>query len=185
MKLFTVYSPTSGAILRSGVVSNDADAALQAGTGEAVLLDERGGILSQRVALPPEVVEPCIAPIVAVLAELKDDAKAATAQRRWEVETGGMNFGGSILATDDRSKLLLTQAAAKAEADSVFTTEWKAADNSWVMLDAATLIAARDAMFAHVQNCFSREKDIDALIDSSADSAALAALGPAIQAFWP
>ena len=97
--------------------------------------------------------------------------------RRWEIETGGMSFAGATLATDDRSKPLLSSAAAQAATDSTFTTEWKTDDGTWVTLEAAAIIAARDALFAFVQSCFAREQAIDASIDAAPDEASLAAPG--------
>lgn len=60
MTAFTVYLPDSGQILRSGFVLASADAAAQGGSGEAVLVGERGDPQTQRVDVtqtPPLIVD--------------------------------------------------------------------------------------------------------------------------------
>ena len=119
------------------------------------------------------------------LIELKSDAKKRTAQRRWEIETGGISLNGSGIATDDRSKLLLSSAADQARADATFSAKWKTADGSWITLDAATILTIYGAVFAHVRACFAREAVICGLIDNAASPDDVAWLAPAITAFWP
>jgi hypothetical protein len=96
-----------------------------------------------------------------------------------------MPFNGTTLATDDRSKLLLSAAAAKAQSDPDFTTEWKMQDGAWVTLNAQAIIAAYAAMFGWVTQCFAREQAIGEMIDAAADAGDLDDLAPVILAFWP
>lgn len=135
------------------------------------------------VALPPEAPPPPPpeAPVEQVRAELLD----RLAERRWQVETSGLVWNGVGLATDDRSKLLLTGALARAEADPAYAVRWKTADGSWVQINAAMIAAAYDAVFAHVAACFAREADLAELLQAAPDRGALEALRPAIEAFWP
>lgn len=82
------------------------------------------------------------------------DLLAYAAQKRWQVETGGVNVNGLVIATDDRSKTLLMGARISAAANPQFTTPWTFADGSEQKLDAATILAASDAVLAHVSACF-------------------------------
>lgn len=106
------------------------------------------------------------------------------AARRWEVETGGVIVGGMRVATDDRSKLLLTSAADKAIADPEYVAEWKAAPGVWVNLGIAELTALKQAVFAHVTACFAREKQLFIQLAATAD-ADLDAFAATVETFWP
>lgn len=93
------------------------------------------------------------------------DLIAYAADARWRRETGGVQFGGFTVATDDRSKLMIVGARAAAQADPDFTTEWKLPDAGFVTLDAAAIIAISDAVLAHVAESFSREAAVIAAIE--------------------
>lgn len=91
-----------------------------------------------------------------------------TANRRWQKETDGVNFYGVTIATDDRSKMMIMGARMAAENDPNFTTKWKIANETFIDLDAETLIAISDAVLAHVANCFAIEEQVLGLIQSGA-----------------
>ena len=88
------------------------------------------------------------------------------ANKRWEKETGGIVLNGMALATDDRSKALITGARIAAENDPDFTTKWKTADGSFVTVNASMIIAISDAMLEHVQECFATEAQVLADIEN-------------------
>lgn len=88
------------------------------------------------------------------------DLTAYAAQKRWEMETGGIEVGGMTVYTDDRSKMMIMGARIAATADPGFATQWKAADGSFVEIDAATIIAISDAVLAHVDACFAIEAQV-------------------------
>lgn len=115
--------------------------------------------------------------------ERKATLLARLAERRWEIETGGVEVGGLRLETDDRSKLLIADAARRAESDPGFEVRWKTGAG-WVLLSAPALIAARDAVFARVAACFAREAEIADMI-AAADEATLGGVADLIQPFWP
>ncbi len=87
-------------------------------------------------------------------AEIKAHLIAYAADKRWRVETGGITVGGVLIATDDRSKLMITGARIKADNDPAFVTPWVASDGSVSSIDAATVIAISDAVLSHVAACF-------------------------------
>ena len=107
---------------------------------------------------------------------------ARLAERRWEVETGGVTIGGMTVETDDRSKLLIVNAAARAREDSTYTVRWKVGPGTFITLDAAALISVEAAVFAHVKRCFAREAELSDQIDAAEELTELAA---AVEAFWP
>lgn len=87
------------------------------------------------------------------------DLISLAAALRYSKETGGIEVGGMAIATDDRSKLMLSGARIAAMADPSFITRWKT-PNGWVDLTAVQIIAISDAVQAHVAECFALEADI-------------------------
>lgn len=99
-------------------------------------------------------------PTVTAFFDPPADLAAYAAQCRWQKETGGIVVGGMPIATDDRSKMMITGARLKADADAGFTTQWKAGAAVFVTIDAATIIAISDAVLAHVSACFAIEASV-------------------------
>ncbi len=90
------------------------------------------------------------------------------AAKRWEKETGGLSISGMNIATDDRSKVMISGARVAAMADPNFTTSWKGSDGEFVPIDANAVIAISDAVLAHVSGCFAIEAEVLAGIESGA-----------------
>lgn len=174
---YTLYNSETGEILSSGEVANREW--LLVPTGASVLWEKYEG---KSFTLPGGVPTPKVTQ--KTLAEIKRSAKAEVASRRWEVEVGGIPFGGGTLPSDDRSKVLLASAAEQARRNPDFVVDWKLSDGSWAPLNAATIIAASESVLAWVSDCFAREKVLCDQIDAAADQAAVEALKPVINAFW-
>lgn len=117
------------------------------------------------------------------LADQKIAKLAAAATKRWQVETGGILVGGIPVHTDDRSKLMITGARIKADADANFTTQWVTADGTIVPLAAAQIVAIADAVLAHVDACFAAFATLAAAINAAEDQTALDAVD--INQGWP
>ncbi|SCD23648.1 DUF4376 domain-containing protein [Brucella inopinata] len=94
------------------------------------------------------------------------DLPAYAAQKRWETEVGGIEINGLTVATDDRSKTMISGARVAAQNDPQFSTQWKAADGTFTTINAAAVIAISDAMLAHVSNCFAIEARVLADIEA-------------------
>lgn len=92
--------------------------------------------------------------------DIKQSLQLYTAEKRWQKETGGFELNGMHIATDDRSKLMLSGVRVAAEADPDFTTQWKAADGAFVSLSAPQLVAISNAVLAHVSMCFALEAQV-------------------------
>jgi len=101
-------------------------------------------------------------------AQLGDRLKAEVADKRWRIETGGLTVGGMPVDTSDRTKLLVTGARIRADAEPEAEFRWKAASGVFVTLTSEQIIAIADALAAFVQALFDAESDhvdaIDALV---------------------
>jgi hypothetical protein len=96
---------------------------------------------------------------------------------RWNEEESGTTFGGNPLATDRTTQAKLTAGYAKAVNDPDFViASWKFAAGVFGSLDATTIIAAANAVEAHIQACFTNEKTLSADVLAAADFAALDAV---------
>jgi hypothetical protein len=105
------------------------------------------------------------------LAEVKAAKLAALAAIRFARETGGT--GG--MRTDRESQSLIVGAALAATLDPNYTVEWKSTAG-WVTLNATQLLAAAQAVRAHVQACFSNERVLAEAIDAAADPSGVMAI---------
>ena len=88
------------------------------------------------------------------------------AAKRWEKEVGGIEINGLTVATDDRSKTMISGARVAAMADPAFITAWKTSNGEFVPLDARAVIAISDAVLAHVTGCFAIEAEVLSGIES-------------------
>jgi len=87
------------------------------------------------------------------------------ADKRWQKEVGGIEFGGIPVATDDRSKSMIIGARLAADADPAWSTMWVGADGVVYPIDAAAIVAISDAVQAHVNACFTLYAAVKAGID--------------------
>jgi len=132
-------------------------------------------VLADRPPLPPKYPD---------LATGKAARLQELADLRWQQEGSGTTMGGNPLATDRTTQAKLTAAYVKASADPAYTiADWKSGPGTFSPLDAATIMAAADAVEAHVQACFSNEAALSASILAATDMAALEAVD--ITTGWP
>jgi hypothetical protein len=106
------------------------------------------------------IVAPYERPVTA--ADLMSYAKDA----RWRKEIGGINIGGVPIATDDRSKLMITGARIKADSDTQWSTEWAGADGATYTVTAPMMIAISNAVSDHVDHCFAVYATVKTAIDA-------------------
>lgn len=90
---------------------------------------------------------------------------AYAANKRWQVETGGIEVGGAQIDTSRDSQSMITGAYTWSQANPSEIVKFKAA-SGWVDLDAATLAAIATAVGAHVQACFAVEASVAAEIEA-------------------
>lgn len=101
------------------------------------------------------------APVVIVT---KADLHAYLAEKRYDVETGGVNAGGiQVMTTRDARGLLRDAAEYLGDTD---TRDFKTATGTWVNVTGAQLSAVWGAVEAHVDACFQVEKTAADKIDA-------------------
>ncbi|MFH1557659.1 MAG: DUF4376 domain-containing protein [Pseudomonadota bacterium] len=113
---------------------------------------------------------------------------AHAAQRRWEIETGGLDVAGQLIRTDEQSQAKIAGACVLLSNDPDVTgIDWEAQPGTWVTLDRVTMTGIGVAVGRHVQRCFSALRQIQAQIKAeppeitttgAVDAAFAAALAP-------
>ena len=108
------------------------------------------------------------------LSDLKAAKIAALAAYRYGRETGGVIVSGISVATDDRSKMLISgaYAAAKNNVREVFQFKGGA---GFATLSKAQIAAVAEAVFTHVQDCYANEATHAAAIEALATAAEVGA----------
>ncbi|WP_065755194.1 DUF4376 domain-containing protein [Bradyrhizobium paxllaeri] len=97
----------------------------------------------------------------------KPALKAVAANLRWNIEMAGMTLpNGLPVATDRESQGMIVGAVVAAMANPAFTCKWKAADGTFVTLDAATVIMVGTAVSQFIEVCFSAEAHVVGEIDA-------------------
>lgn len=117
------------------------------------------------------------------LAAAKSFCLGRLAEKRWEVEQGGCLFNGVRLQTDDRAKVMLAGAHARAVADPSFATSWSLGPGVFVTMDAAALAAAFAAVTTFIGACFDRQAVLAAAIQAAETNDA--AYDVDIHSGWP
>lgn len=92
------------------------------------------------------------------LAEAITEKLAALSALRYTKETAGINVGGSKIKTDRESQAALTGAYTTLKNNLLQSIDWKADGGAWVSLALAQVEPMAQAVAAHVQACFTREK---------------------------
>lgn len=100
------------------------------------------------------------------------------AARRYEAETAGIELSGIPVATDDRSKLLISGAAQRAAREPGYTLSWKTYEG-FIDLSAEQVQAMADAVADHVQACFNREAELQGAVADGSITAEMLEQG------WP
>jgi len=151
----------------------------QAEDGRTVIVEDGMTEFAALVAMTPApFVPPAPLPITAA------DALASLAARRFDAEEAGTTFNNYPLATDRTTQAKMTAAYVKASADPDYTiAAWKFGPGVFVELDAETIIAAANAIDAHIQACFWHEAELSALILAAETPEALAAID--LDLGWP
>lgn len=93
----------------------------------------------------------------------KDALKAYAAQKRWEVETGGIIADGIPVPTDDRAKILISARVAKMQ--DVDTTTFVVGSTS-VTLTGVQMKAINAAIIDFVERCFEVQVAVIGAIDA-------------------
>jgi hypothetical protein len=87
------------------------------------------------------------------------------AEKRFEVETQGININGVMVPTDRHTQQVLTAMYVRAMANENYTVNFKA-DNGFVTLTAPEIIYIGDVVSDHIQAAFQREQELTALVEA-------------------
>lgn len=107
-------------------------------------------IYAQIIAGDWGAIAPLVAPTVA-------QRKQAIADRRYQAEVSGVVFGGMRIDSGRDSQGLITGATLASVLDPSYICHWKTPEG-FVELNATMLAAVSQAVRAHVQACFDRER---------------------------
>jgi hypothetical protein len=110
-----------------------------------------------KLIAPNENGYPVAVAITYSLEETRLRKLAALAAYRYAKETGGITVSGSIIKTDRESQSLIAGAKIYSDLNPDVLIDWKA-ESGWVQINRAAILAISQAVAAHVQACFSREK---------------------------
>ncbi|MDE4304029.1 DUF4376 domain-containing protein [Phaeobacter gallaeciensis] len=108
--------------------------------------------------------------------ELAAEAEAARsvlnanlAAYRWDVETGGVDLGGSQIETTREAQAQISSTYSALKDGLVTSVEWKAA-TGWLVLDLSAFTPIAQAVATHVQACFAAERAVSTQIDALTDA---------------
>jgi hypothetical protein len=126
-------------------------------------------IYSDDIALHESITEAgqvWTAPPVPATDEAKDLKRQELATARHEAVNGGTTFNGIPIRTDNQTRNELSTARQFAKDDPNLTIQWKLGNGSFITLDSPTIIAMADAVLAHQQAQFTKEKLLNDQIDA-------------------
>lgn len=118
------------------------------------------------------------------LEDRKAERLTELAQRRWEIETGGVTVGELTVPSDRDTQDRIDQIVkAYDDGDLSGPVKFKLAPGVHIDIDETTLRAIKAVGAQHIQECFAREADLAAAILAAEDLPALEAID--IAGFWP
>ena len=101
----------------------------------------------------------------------KESLIAAVADKRWQVETGGLSVGGADIKTDRESRAQLSNTCSSLADGLIPNTPWKTASGEFIEVTLAEIEPVAQAVEVFVRACFAAEKAhceaIDALVEQS------------------
>jgi hypothetical protein len=116
------------------------------------------------------------------LAEMQTQRLAELAALRYTKETAGIILNGATIETNRESQSLINGAWSYSQLNPSVLIDWKA-ESGWIQIDAATIAGIAGAVAAHVQACFSNERNLSEAITAAETVAAVQAIDLTIG--WP
>lgn len=96
--------------------------------------------------------------------EIKKHKEKQLASLRYEKEVGGLVVSGMSIATDRISQAMISGAYIAVQLNPNRLIDWKTKDG-WIQLDKPTVETIATLVSDHVQNCFTKEKEILTLLE--------------------
>ncbi len=104
-------------------------------------------------------------------------------QRAYELETEGMDFNGTRIATGRDDQAMLSGAVNYLTLNPEATIDWQGADGTFTTFDKAAVEAIASAVGAHVQAHFTRRKELFEELEATSDRD-LDAFRETVTDFW-
>jgi hypothetical protein len=144
------------------------------------------GIGVKRVNGTVRFVHALVSAPILTLSERRSTLLPRLAQKRWEVETGGIVAMGVPVRTDEVGQAKLTGALALFDNDPTLAAiDWEAQPGVWITLDPPTIEGLGVLVGRHVQACFSRARVVSEAIQAAVTHAAMDAAEAEIDQGWP
>lgn len=186
MAHYTIYDPTTGAVLRYGSAP-ESQIAQQVRAGEALLhIEGRASTYVSAgalVSLPPQPSGTHAFDWITKQwfdARSLDEIKAAKWTRlkadRTVAESAGFEFEGMTFDSNAVSQSRIQGAVLMAQSDQNFTVNWTLADNTVATLGQAQMIGVGVALAAHVSSVFAHSQGLRAELDAASTVAEVEAL---------
>lgn len=121
--------------------------------------------------VPPE-------PQPMTLEAAKAEKLEAIAAWRYTKEIRGVSLNGVLVKTDRESQAAINQAYSAMKDGLITSVDWKAADGGFVVLGLSEITAIAQAVAAHVQGCFTKEKALVEQVNEAATIAEVQAIDP-------
>lgn len=178
-----VYSSPGRQSMHVGVriprADEDLHAVIYAASPVAYWLEQEAQLQTVEVGATGTHEEPPPPP-PPTLAEAKERKLAEIAAWRFKRETAGVSINGIRVQTDRNSQAAITAAYMSLKDGLLTSVDWKASDGQWVQSDLAEMTQIAQAVAAHVQACFSMEKQYaDMVVAAATVEQALAVEVPA------
>jgi hypothetical protein len=108
---------------------------------------------------------------------------AQVAATRYALVAGGVTINGHPFTTDLESRANWDSVYLSALGNTAMTIQWKLSTGVFLLLTAAQILAAGQALLAFVQSCFTYEQSLVTQINAAANFAAVQALP--LTTGWP
>lgn len=100
------------------------------------------------------------------LQRAKDEKLAEIAAWRYGQEVGGISLGGARIRTDRESQATITSAFISLSQGLSAGIDFKAEGGQWITLGLEQITPIAQAVVAHVQACFTTERDLSDLVNA-------------------
>jgi len=115
-------------------------------------------------------------PVPITLEIAKTNKMAELADDRWKAEVSSVQIYGASINTDRGSRAALNSANLALQTGAVQSVSWKAANETWLDLDATEMTSVVQAVALHVETCFNTEKQLVALVKAATTIEAVEAI---------
>lgn len=138
--------------------------------------EQATAVVVPQVGETGSVVPPSPPPVT--LESVKAAKLAQIADWRYSREIRGVSLDGVLIKTDRESQATINGAYSSIKDGLLAGVDWKAADGNFVTLGLPEITAIAQAVAAHVQDCFTKEKTLSQQVDNAVTIAEVEAIDP-------